>query len=177
MTRAQFALLLFASLLVIPAAQAEVYKRVDEAGNVYFSDEPGPDAEKVQLPPIPTYTPPQYSPRPATSRSEDARAGVTYTEFVVVSPAPETTIRSNTGNVAMQVRLEPSLRSALGHRIQFMVDGINQGEPGVGTSASFQNLDRGSHTLSAVVLDGKGRTLRSADAVTIFVRRQTALFP
>ena len=51
--------------LVTVVAQAEVYKSVNEKGEVVYSDTPSQGAERVKLPALPTYSAP---PVPPTTR-------------------------------------------------------------------------------------------------------------
>lgn len=164
-------------LLALPV-QAEVYRIVNPDGSVTFTDQPQQGAETVKLPPVSTYPAPRVSaPVQASSGQDGESADAGYSSFVVVSPAPETTIRDNQGNVSMQVRVEPALQVEQGHRIQFMVDGVDQGEPSASTGVTFQNVDRGSHSLSARLIDAEGKTLMTTPAVTVFVRQASLLSP
>ena len=63
--------------------RAEIYKRVDDEGNISFSDKPQPGSEKVKLAPIQTYTPPAIAPLRAARRADygsRARARVSKRE-------------------------------------------------------------------------------------------------
>jgi hypothetical protein len=162
-------------LLVLPV-QAQVYRIVGPDGSVTFTDQPVQGAEKVDLPPVSTYPAPRLA-TPAVSGQDAQPAAAGYSRFVVVSPAPETTIRDNQGDVSMLVQVEPSLQADQGHRIQFMVNGVDQGEPSSSTGVTFQNLDRGSHNLSARLIDAEGRTLMTTPEVTVFVQRASVLSP
>ncbi len=171
-------LLVAAALLLALPAQAEVYRIVNPDGSVTFTDQPQQGAERVKLPPVSTYPAPRVSaPVQASSDQDEESTDAGYNSFVVTEPAPETTIRDNQGNVSMQVRVEPALRVEQGHRIQFMVDGVDQGEPSTNTGATFQNVNRGSHSLSARLIDAEGNTLMTTPPVTVFVRQASVLFP
>lgn len=165
-----------AVLLVLPV-QAEVYRIVNPDGSVTFTDQPVQGAEKLDLPPVMTYSAPKMrAPAPA-GQGANGSGGQSYSRFVIASPAPETTIRDNAGNVSMVVQVEPSLQVERGHRIQFMVDGVDQGEPVDSAGITFQNVDRGSHTLSARIVDADGTTLETTPPVTVFVHRTTVNAP
>ena len=170
--------LVAAALLLALPVQAEVYRIVNPDGSVTFTDQPQQGAETVKLPPVSTYPAPRVSAPPQASSGQDGEsADAGYSSFEVVAPAPETTIRDNQGNVSMEVRVEPALQVEQGHRIQFMVNGVDQGEPSTNTGVTFQNVDRGSHSLSARLIDAEGKTLMTAPAVTVFVRRTSVNFP
>lgn len=159
-------------------AQAEVYRIVGPDGSITFTDQPGPGAEAVELPPIMTYTPPpRETGTEAEAEEPGAEEALPYRHFSVAAPADESTIRDNQGNLSMRLRLDPPLQAGLGHRIQFVVDGVEQGEPTTSPAATFQNLDRGSHRLSAHILDAQGNVLETAAPVTVFLHRASTLFP
>jgi hypothetical protein len=164
--------------LLACSAQAEVYRTVGPDGSVTFTDQPVQGAEPVNLPPVSTYPAPRPAAvEPDVQAESETDAAQPYTRFFIASPAAEATIRDNQGNVPMRVQLVPPLQAERGHRIQFMVDGVDQGEPGTETGITFQSLDRGSHTLSARILDENGATLETTGPVTVFVLRASVLFP
>ena len=169
--------LLLAALLCLPA-QAEIYRIVGPDGSITFTDQPVPGAQPMELAPMSTYSPPPMAaPVVEAPQEVDPDAAQPYRSFLISSPAPDTTIRDNTGTVSLRLRVDPPLQANLGHRIQFMLDGVEQGEPGRSSAVTFENLDRGSHTLSARLVDADGATLETTPPVTVFVHRASALFP
>jgi hypothetical protein len=158
-------------------AQAEVYKSIGPDGTVIFTDQPTEGAEKVYIPPVPTYSAPKLPEIRTREETETQTGAARYSAFAIASPAPEATIRDNTGSVPLRLRIEPALQTDLGHRIQYQVDGVDQQEPTAATGITFSNLDRGSHTLSAKLLDADGAVLKSAAPVTIFVHRPSVNLP
>ncbi len=87
---------------------------------------------------------------------------------MVVSPAMDAPLRDNTGNVNVQISVEPFLLS--GHRLRLLMDGVSVGEA---TSPNFflPNVDRGTHTLVVEVIDPEGAVLQSAAASTFHMQR------
>lgn len=171
--KAPFAVL--ALLLTLPV-QAEVYRIIGPDGSVTFTDEPVPGAERIELPPVMTYTPQPVKSAVEEDQAETAQA-LPYRRFAVASPADESTIRDNQGNISMRVELDPPLQTDFGHRLQFVVDGMDQGEPVTSPAVTFQNLDRGSHRLSARIIDASGATIETTPPVTVFLHRASVLFP
>ena len=166
-----FVLLALTVGIVMPAA-AEIYKRTNPDGSVEFTDVPRSDEEKpVPLSPMSTFKAAPVQRNVAPAARADARK---YGTISIVSPANEATIRDNTGTVKVNVSLSPALRS--GHKLVLLVDGAQKGES---TSGSFtlNNLDRGSHSLTAQVLDKAGKTLISSTPVTVYLFRQSAIKP
>lgn len=162
-------------LLLVPVfacvtAGAEVFKRVGPDGQVYFSDQPGPDAQQIEVAPAQTISLPPVPRQAKTSREQD-QAGAVYTAISIVSPTSEQAIRANDGNVVVQLSLQPELKS--GHAITLTVDG-EDGEAiksGRGMSIALSNLSRGRHSVEAAVVDDAGKVLIRTDAVGFNVLR------
>ncbi len=168
----RFSALLVLSVAIAAPAVAEIYKRTNPDGSVEFTDVPRSDEEKpVPLSPMSTF---KATPAPRRSTSNTQADAKKYSAISVTSPANETTIRDNTGTVAVSVSLSPALRS--GHQLVLMVDGEQKGKS---TSGSFtlNNLDRGSHSLVAKVVDKAGKTLISSAPVTVYLFRQSVIRP
>lgn len=142
-------------LIIMNGSVAEtVYKTVDENGNVIFTDKPSEEAEEVKIQELENTignpNPAKY--RPSAPKSES----FSYESFTVTSPENGAGIRSNNGNVSISLSLEPALNP--GHKIIVLMDGK---EIGTGLSVSLQNVDRGTHSISAKVVDGNGKSLIS----------------
>lgn len=162
--------------LVVPLASADVYKTVTSDGEVIFSDTPSPGAKRVHLPELTTY---KSSPVPSLPAGTEAAppAAVAYRSFKVSTPQDQATIWDNEGKVSMTLDLEPALAVEDGHRIQFYLDGKPYGKAELSMANTFQGLDRGSHTLSASVLDDKGDSLISTAPVTVYLHQASLLHP
>ncbi len=135
-----------------------VYKTVDEDGNIIFTDKPSEKSEEIKIQDLQTID----NPNPAKYKPGSNQADKTqfkYESFEVTKPESGAGIRSNTGNVSISVSLEPGLRG--GHKIILSMDG---NEIGTGYSASLQNVDRGTHSINAKVIDGNGKTLISTSS-------------
>jgi len=164
-------------LLLAAGAHADVYKSVNEKGEVVYSDQPTPNAQRMKLPELPTYTaPPIPSLSTGTAESKPV-ASSPYKSVKIVSPENDATIRDNQGVVRVQVALNPPLMIQQGHKIQFYLNGEPHGIP-VGTpSISFSNLDRGTYTLTTSVVNVEGAVLSSAEPVVFHLHRESVLNP
>ena len=165
-------------VFVCATANSEIFRRIGPDGQVYFSDQPGPDAERVEitpaqaisLPPVPEQT---ESGEPAGDVATDPQqeATVVYTGFSITSPVDQRGIRANDGNITVQLSVQPELQPD--HMIVLTVDG----EDGEATYSSIDmtvdltNLSRGQHTLMATVVDAEGNKLIQSEPVTFFVLR------
>ncbi len=163
-------------VLLAATAQAEVYKSINADGEIIYSDVPTRGAKRVQLPALPTYTPAPLPVAPAPVSPKQA-AGTAYSGFSMTSPRDDETIRSNAGIVNLSVTLEPGLQIEEGHRIQYFLDDKPQGKPVARTSSSFNNVDRGTHRVSATVIDESGASIIKTAPVTVHIMRVAILHP
>jgi hypothetical protein len=160
-------------VLITCTVQAEIYKSQNEQGEWVYSDKPSPTAERMKLPPLSTYTPPALQSAPAQQEEpEDV-----YKSMAFVEPENNATIRDNEGVVDVSVRIEPLLKSQQGHKIQYYLDETPYGAPGVVLKLTLKNVERGSHVLSARVLNAGGELVFSATPVTFHVHRESVNNP
>ena len=169
---------LLAVLLAVGAvpAAAKIYKWVMPDGSIQYSDRPQEEgAKEVDLPPLQTFSPPPTPARtPAAGDDAQARDAQGYEVVKVVSPADGEVVRDNGGTVSVQLALEPALQA--GHTVEILLDGKPIGS-GRATSASVTGVDRGSHTVSAVIKDASGNTVASASGVTFHLKQASRLLP
>jgi hypothetical protein len=141
-----------------------VYKTVDGEGNIIFTDKPSEDAEEIKIQKLETIknpNPGKY--KPDTKPPEES--SIKYESFIITNPKNAEGLRSNNGSVSISVSLEPGLNP--GHKIIISMDGK---EIGIGTSVSLQNVDRGTHSISASVVDANGKTLISTSSTFSLLR-------
>jgi hypothetical protein len=149
---------------------AEVYKQTNPDGSVTFSDVPSKiDAEPIKLPPSSTYSAPpinnsEISPKPV-------KIAVNYESMSITSPANDSAIRNNAGNLTIKFNAKPSLRP--GHSYVLLMDGKSVGE-GQAETIQLKNVDRGSHTFIAQVVDGNKETIIQSTAVVVHLQRAIA---
>ena len=162
---------LYALLLVSLAGNAQIYKTVDEEGNVSYSDMPtaGGASEEVEVQHINTTPPPPTAaPRRQQQTAEEEPATVTY-QPVITAPANETTIPMGPGNFSVSAQVEPPLEA--GAALQLYVDGNPEGVPQESASWSLTNVFRGAHDLEVAVVDMNGEELARSSAVRVYVLR------
>jgi hypothetical protein len=163
-------------MLLALNVQADVYKSVNEKGEVVYSDQPSPSAQRMKLPELPTYSPPPI-PTFSTSTTESRPAASPYRSVKIVVPENDATVRDNQGVVRVEVALDPPLMTQQGHKIQFYLNGEPHGMPVGTTSISFSNLDRGTYTLTSSVVNAEGAVLSSSDPVVFHLHRESVLNP
>lgn len=172
----RFAALLM--LLFLLPVHAEIYRWVDDSGNVVFSDEPQAGAERVDLPPTTTYTP--VDEEAATDEilklspedeDEAQPQDVPDYQIRIVAPANDESIWVNNGDVTVSMIVEPTLDAERGDQVILRLDGEPVSEPRNTTTFQLNNLSRGTHSLNATVVDSNGVTLTSTGTVTFHLHR------
>lgn len=180
--------LVFTMLLPPALSHAKIYKTVDEDGNVAYSDTPPANVEvraesTVELEINNTYNAEQSTPVPTTNPTKGSRPGdivsadnsatpanpsTAYQTIAITAPAADANLRSNSGNVTLSISLQPGL--VPGDQVRFFLDGKPVGTV-TGTSLSLTNIDRGTHTLAAVVIDGAGKPRISSNTSSFSIQR------
>lgn len=165
------------SIVCTAAIAGTVYKWVDEDGVTHFSDQPHENAQKVQLSAPQTYSAPQPAVRPTPpSSARTAPAPATaYQSCALVAPTNDQSF-PNALSVAATVQLAPQQR--VGDQVFLLLDGTRvPGLPTTGTSFTISPIDRGSHSLQAVVQDSAGQIVCQSANVTFSVLQPSVLNP
>ena len=167
-------LILCSLIFACATASAEIFRRVGPDGQVYFSDQPSPGAERIEvqpassvsLPPVPEQTD-----EAVATLDQDEPEAFVYTGFTITSPTPEEGVRANDGNVTIQLSLQPPLQPE--HSIVMSVDGEDGEAMKNATSLliGLSNLSRGRHTVDATVLNRAGEPMVRTQPVSFFVLR------
>jgi len=163
-------LILFACLTVTSMVAADpLYKWVDNQGNVHYSDKPQPGAQKIMMPKAQTFTAPQAAtPQEGTGTPSNQSAAQSYTQITIASPADQD-VFWNTTSVVVSVSLVPGLMA--GDSVTITVDGKSQTVST--TSATFDGLERGEHTVTASVTSSSSGVVLNAKPVTFYIQRGT----
>ena len=154
-------------------AHAELYKKVDEQGNVTYSDVPSGKAKPVQLPGLTTYGTPAQHKQPFKTPADATKVAVNYTALALVSPANEDTLRDSSGAVIVKVTLAPPLVTQAGHKLVVVLDKKPVAEAQA-TEVSLKDVERGTHTLKVQITDAKGLLLKESTEVTFQLHRGSA---
>ena len=161
-------LLLLSCTLLACSALAQVYKHVDEQGNVTFSDQPSQDSQRVDINPTNTAPPPAENVFPPRPEPEPGEPGAAYT-LTITSPANETIIPRGPGNFSVTASVSPSLQG--NHKLQLMMDGSPREEPQSSASWSLTNVFRGEHNIQVAAIDAEGKQLGISEPIKVFVFR------
>lgn len=180
----RWSLLLSLGLWAATASAAEVYRSVDPDGNVQYSDQPKANAQIIQIPTAPKL-PPENSgtagaPEPqATVPPPDPTAAKFpgYNKVVIVNPPNDGTVWDNSGNVSIEVSVDPPLQQALGHKLVVLLNGKLLGPPMAASGFTVGNLDRDTYTLQARIVDGGGQVMRESPPSVFYMKRITTNSP
>ena len=156
------------------AANAQIYKHVDENGKITFTDQPPDDgrATQVEIKPINTTPPPSPSAYPRTTPEADDEAASSGYTISITSPADQTIIPRGPGNFSVSASISPSLAPA--QTLQLLIDGSPRGEAQRNPSWAHTNVFRGEHQLVVAVLDANGEQVAKSDGITVFVFRPSS---
>ena len=151
----------------------QVYRVVDENGNVSFSDEPpvGVQAEEITV--GPTNTMPATSvrsdgPQLRDSEGEEREGELVDYQVIITSPQAEQTFQNPQQAIGVSYSIQPALGDD--YSLALLVDGARQS----GMTAPA-DLHRGEHQLKIVVLGRDGGEVAASAPVTIYVHRPSAL--
>ncbi len=148
----------------------KVYKTRSPSGEVIFSDQPSKDAKEIPVSPGSTYQSepvPQFTPATPERKKKDTGS---YSTFQITAPANDTTLQVDVSEVTVQLTIQPGLHS--GHSLQFLFDGTATDSED--TQYTYKNLERGSHTLQARIVDQNDQVIQSTAVVNIHVKRTIA---
>lgn len=152
------------------APLAEIYKSVDENGNVIFTDSPKhKSAKPVDLPTINTQPATPITIKLSPPKDEEVASEDAEYSIAMTAPTDETTVTRGQLTLASSISLKPSLQD--GHKIQFFLDGLKRGPASTSTSYTYQDLYRGTHTIYAAVVNKKGKIIKQSEPITIYVHR------
>lgn len=166
----------------VTAAGSTVYKVVGPDGKVTFSDTPPPGqkAEKVKI--GPTNVQPISLPRPLPTRKLSPKSGddrqsddLGPVNFAIVSPSDDATIPPGQRYILLQVAMDPVPRG--GYEFFAVIDGQRWSGTSAGTSLDISALERGTHTIQAVLLGPGGQPLAESQSIRIHVKRPGGQVP
>ncbi len=172
-------LIAFSLLMTADPLFAEVYKTVDENGNVIYTDRPpGDGSAPMDLPELSVIEAPVYQKTARQAALEGEKGGETevtlkslrqkYRDFAITSPTNEESIWSP--EQAIPVAWSVTNPLAAGMTVTLSVDGKEQ-VPTTQPIIPVADLERGEHTLTAELKDANNRRVATAQPVTFFIRQ------
>jgi len=177
-----FLLILFALVLAVSVSTvgAQVYRVVDEDGNVTFTDQsPGDGAQPMELRPISVIEAPTFETKPKDGE-EGAEGGEenkemslrylrkNYQDFAIVAPQQEESVWNPESVITVAWNARYALQD--GMTVTVYLNGVRQATT-TEQIIAVNGPDRGEHTVTAELKDAKNRKIATAEPVTFFVRR------
>lgn len=164
--------LLSAAALADNGGRTTVYRWVDAQGIVHYSDQPHPNAQKLEISGAQTFS---SLPAGATSSTSAPVAtpssGPAYDSCSIAQPGDQQMLM-NVYQATAVVQTSPALRP--NDQVHLFVDGKQM--QGSGTSFTFP-VDRGQHSVQAVIEDGAGQIVCETSSVTFFVHQPSVQNP
>jgi hypothetical protein len=158
-----------------PCVAADLYKWTDAQGQVHYGDDPHKGAKRLPNDAVQSYSPPRRSTHLSPKAKDKSQGFTGYSEVTIVNPQADETIWDNEGGLAVRARVEPGLQSGLGHKLQFLLDGQPAGAAEDSVSMTLTEIERGSHSLSAIVVDGDGKQLARAPSINFHIKKVSRL--
>jgi len=153
---------------------AQVYKHVDEKGNITYSDVPQKKGDKpISLPEPTTYKP--DAPKSSIDNDKNKSAipkTIQYELVAITSPANDATVRSNSGDISVQISSNPALQGDSVYVV--FLDG-SEIQRSSAASLTLTNVDRGSHTVSVEIQDSNDQVLVASEPVTFHLFRHSVV--
>jgi Domain of unknown function (DUF4124) len=168
--------LLFLGLACAAAADTIVYKWVDETGVTHYSDQPHPAAQTLELRSAQTYSSPDASASTRSDAGGPAQAAAAPYSLCELYRPENDEVFLNTDTVTAKLRLQPQLLP--GDRIVIGLDGKRQtSQPSSGSDFVLTQVERGTHTVIAVVEDSAGKEICRSSPITFHVRQPSRQAP
>lgn len=157
--------ILAVTLFSVSIVAETVYKSTKPDGSVEFTDQASPDSEEVKVRKPTTYTAPSL-PR-LTLPAKKLSPSFNY-ELVITKPVNDSTIL-NKADVSVSIELTPALRTAYGHKVLYKLG--SREIKSQSNNVTFNNVDRGSHTINISIVDSKGETVSTVASTTFHLKR------
>ena len=159
-----------AASLVATIGDAAVYKSIDIHGATAYSGRPSPEARRIELPPVSIVA---FSTPPVQARSATTSTAKAYLDISIVAPVHDETVRSNAGTIAVELSVATKLEAA--DTLTILLDGEPVHEGARTLAFPLINVDRGTHSLQAMVVGASGRELARSPSVTFHLQRVSIL--
>ncbi len=162
-----FLLIIVISIAVSLEAE-DVYKIVDEDGDVIYTDVPVAGGEKIQ---IKNVQPIESVPvEPAESSPDQEPQEETYTRLEITSPKEGDSIYDNSGIINIRLSVVPALRAREGDKLVLHMDG-QQIDESKRNQFNLSGIEPGKHSFVVVVIGKDGKELKRSVPVSLTLYR------
>jgi len=169
--------------LILPLAafsEGQIFKVVDEDGNVTFTDQrPNSAAQPMDLPPlsvietdvqVPDANIEEVAPQPKPPTTRELKK--IFRDFRITQPQPEETFWGTANTVVVGWGASSPIPPEMS--VMVFVDG--SGQKAAGSGSLSLTLDRGEHQVYAELRDDRNRRIARSDTVTFFVKQHSQNF-
>ncbi len=161
--------LLLTVLIISFSAAAELYKGLDDEGNVIYSDKPFNNSKQFTPPSLTIIDAPKVPPPKEEISKESEDAEFTYSLFSIAAPRNNEVIWNNP-QLIVSLKVAPALNVTAGHTTWLLMDG----KPLVKKSRSLLlqvgRANRGEHKLQAQIRDKKGKIIKRTKSITVHIK-------
>jgi hypothetical protein len=157
-------------------AEARDVFRTDTPDGAVYSDTESPGSTRITIEAplqVPVH---QWSSAQPIAAPAAPTAALDYVSLAIASPSNDETVRSNSGDLAVTIASEPPLQTEHGHTVKISVDGKVHAAAGSGLTYTVSTLDRGTHTLAAMIVDRAGAELVRSAPVVVHLHRHSVKF-
>ena len=164
-------------LFFAASVQAEIYTCKNAKGETIYTDSPSQcvNAEEVKVDTLPTLIPTKPISIPANNQNnQPEEEKFSYSILEITSPANNANLRDNQGNITINFRSTPALQTRKGHQYVVAVNGKDV-YSGTSTITALKNVDRGTHTITAKIIDSSGKVIITSSAVKATLQRFSSL--
>jgi len=147
---------------------AGLYKGLDEAGNVIYSDKPFDDAQAFTPPPLSVIDAVKVPAKEEVVEEEEVTE-TKYSKFSILAPTNQQVIW-NAPDLTVSTKLEPALATAEGHTVWLLMDGKPLVKNSQSLSLQIGRADRGEHQIQAQIRNKKGKIIKSSASVTVHIK-------
>lgn len=160
-------------------SKRELWTWKDANGVTQYSDRPVPGAKRVELIGVTSSVPPSVAapakPAAAGPAKPAAAAPVEYRSLEIWQPENGATFYGADATVSVRMRSEPEVAS--GHRLTLYLDGKLVEGPPTSLEYTLSNLERGVHSITAVITDEKGAERIRSEPRVFHIRQLSTLEP
>lgn len=175
--------LLMLACLLASASQAqesrhELWMWKDANGVVHYSDVPGPGAKRVDIDVAEPAPRPAVAPAataPSTGATPATPADVGYDSLEIWQPESGESFFGADTTVNVRMRSEPEL--AAGDSLLLYLDGKLVEGNGTAMEYSLANVDRGAHSITAIIRDKRGNEKVRSKPVVFHIKQPTVVPP
>jgi len=157
-------LLIIGISIAVSLEAEDVYKSVDEDGNVIYTDVPVAGGEKIQIKNVqPIETAPV---EPAESSPDQEPQEETYTRLEITSPKEGDSIYDNSGIINISLSVVPALRAREGDKLILLMDG-QQIDESKRNQFNLNGIEPGRHSLVVAIIDKDEKELKRSVPVSL----------